>query len=1109
MIAEQRSLIEDLAHSNQEYIRKFEELKLGIENTAVEHVDDASRVGALEREPSATTRSLPGATTGKFERMKFAVEGSPVQDKEHNRGLGSRELTSTRSSQKAQTNLSNSLADPPNANINNMFIRTNVQTNIEMPPVQERGIPTREAPIEFEQEALFKQLEHYSMLIKNLLKEVDEAQYKITFKSRLRVKGGIAGLHESERQELERIWGGTALQSAEQRLESLVEGLGELPMVNRLAAAARVPGPMFSSENMKRLVSYPPMAPIRELDDREQKSPVWLSQATPVEPLIRLDSVAGISTVEAPAKMPFSVNEDVAKESNIIGVSEDIKPLREKMTRGLGRDDSEAESKYHISDTRYIKPSDAVPRAWTDNSRSQKSAPSTPIVDAGTKPVGELTKNQMYMTTPGDMKTRASGRKTLKGLALSAARKWRAASASPAGDAQLSGPARRIVEGTYYPNVGKLGRRQSARAQYMEKDNDTALDEHFSQSQEDFTTERKHKVNSNRASTEERQSTAQTPNVQTVSPEDELMSASHSHTLSYPSVSVTSADDAPYMAHSTKASQLPREWFADDHDKWSSLFDPIEEKTGIGAVSHAAAVDQPSPRSSHQGSQSYTSDVTSMTTHEPLPTLLIEDPEDTVAVKRARNTMAARNSRKKKVEREEELVNQVAQLEAETEHWKNVVLSMGQRNADTNTEPQAEGEEEGASTEEWAAGTPIHPKPSLVSVSSLYESAGEQSQATLMQGTHAAMSNQLASLDAARDQPNFGPPSAMSPQNNERLSPPPTNQPPIPRPHQTLKPNRPLNTNTVSRPPEQQQNSPHVTPLYLHSMPSTTQEPIPLFPQSGSYSHPNILRPFLHGHQQQNPAVSGTTSRDGGVDVRIPILQIHVHPNLICTLLQESYSMPFNSELNNTDVRENSDYEQFLRNHALITEKHIQNQEVIFQCTRCPEKFTRYNLRSHLRTHTGGPPFPCTVCGEAFARVFDLKKHVAEHSGKEAHAGEHDPGSDIGPKVKPSPDLDLSSRLDDSLEWSRSMAEASGPTYPPYNSSPSALGRAESRETQVAACAAMSIQDPHIDLGIVDSVLERGQVEQWQPETEQGEWRLADMEVADRLVLLWTTVKPL
>ena len=1100
MIAEQRSLIEDLAHSNQEYIRKFEELKLGIESTAVEHVDDASRIGALGREPSATTRSLPGATTGKFERMKFAVGGPPLQDKEHGQGLGSRELTSTRSSQKAQTNVSNSLADPPNANINDMFINTNVQTNIEMPPVQERGIPTTEAPIGFEQEALFKQLEHYSMLIKNLLKEVDEAQYKITFKSRLRVKGGIAGLHESERQELERIWGGTALQSAEQRLESLVEGLGELPMVNR--HAARDIGQGSFGYLRRKKPSLPMMANLG-LDNREQEKAAGLTpQLIPDARLFHPNSATGSSTVEAPSLTPFSVNEDVAKESNIVDVSEDMKPLREMVTRGLGRDDSEAESKYHISDTRYIKPSDAVPRAWTDNSRSQKSAPSTPIVGAVTKPVGELTKNQMYMTTPGDMKTRASGRKTLKGLALSAARKWRAASASPAGDAQLSGPARRIVEGTYYPNVGKLGRRQSARAQYMEKDNDTALDEHFSQSQEDFTAERKHKVISNRASTEERQSTAQTPNVQTVSPEDELMSASHLHTLSYLPVSVTSADDAPYMAHSTKASQLPREWFADDHDKWSSLLDPIEEKTGIGAVSHAAAVDQPSPRSFHQGSQSYTPDVTSMTTHDPLPTLLIEDPEDTVAVKRARNTLAARKSRKKKVEWEEELVNQVTQLEAETEHWKNVPLSMGQRNADTNTEPQ----EEGASTEEWAAGTPTHPKPSLVSVSSLHESAGEQSQATLMQGTH-AVSNQLASLDAARHQPNFGPPSAMSPQNNERLSPPPTNQPPIPPPRQTLKPNRPLNTNTVSRPPEQQQNSPHVTPLYLHSMPSTTQEPI--FPQSGSYSHPNILRPFVHGHQQQNPAVSGTTSRDGGVDVRIPILQIHVHPNLICTLLQESYSMPFNSELNNTDVRENSDYEQFLRNHALITEKHIQNQEVIFQCTRCPKKFTRYNLRSHLRTHTGGPPFPCTVCGEAFARVFDLKKHVAVHSGKETHAGEHDPGSDIGPKVKPSPDLDLSSRLDDSLEWSRSMAEVSGPTYPPYTSSPSALGRAESRETQVAACAAMSIQDPHIDLGIVDSVLERGQVEQWQRETEQGEWRLADMEVADRLVLLWTTVKPL
>lgn len=47
------------------------------------------------------------------------------------------------------------------------------------------------------------------MLFNNLLKELDKAQYKITSKSRSRVKDDIASLRESERPDLERSWGGT------------------------------------------------------------------------------------------------------------------------------------------------------------------------------------------------------------------------------------------------------------------------------------------------------------------------------------------------------------------------------------------------------------------------------------------------------------------------------------------------------------------------------------------------------------------------------------------------------------------------------------------------------------------------------------------------------------------------------------------------------------------------------------------------------------------------------------------------------------------------------------------------------------------------------------
>ena len=234
VIAEQKCLIEDLAQSNQEYILKFERLKLGIEEPAGGPVDDASRGGVVEMEPR---KSLSGTLTRKLKRMKFAIAGTSLQDKESTRGLGSQEFnTAPWSSLKAQRSITGSLATPPNADTDNMFINTSVQDRTTRPPVQEREILKTKAQMAFGQEVLFKQLEHHSMLIKNLLKEVDEAQYKITLQSRWRMRGGIEGLYEGEKRDMEKMWGLRALQSAVQRLDSLEEGIGELPRINGIAA---------------------------------------------------------------------------------------------------------------------------------------------------------------------------------------------------------------------------------------------------------------------------------------------------------------------------------------------------------------------------------------------------------------------------------------------------------------------------------------------------------------------------------------------------------------------------------------------------------------------------------------------------------------------------------------------------------------------------------------------------------------------------------------------------------------------------------------------------------------------------------------------------------
>jgi hypothetical protein len=62
----------------------------------------------------------------------------------------------------------------------------------------------------------------------------------------------------------------------------------------------------------------------------------------------------------------------------------------------------------------------------------------------------------------------------------------------------------------------------------------------------------------------------------------------------------------------------------------------------------------------------------------------------------------------------------------------------------------------------------------------------------------------------------------------------------------------------------------------------------------------------------------------------------------------------------------------------------IPKRPVTFQCSLCPERFTRaYNLASHLRTtHTNERPLVCSICGKAFTSQHNWKRHESIHSGQ-------------------------------------------------------------------------------------------------------------------------------
>ncbi|KAK1981950.1 hypothetical protein LZ30DRAFT_61618 [Colletotrichum cereale] len=83
-----------------------------------------------------------------------------------------------------------------------------------------------------------------------------------------------------------------------------------------------------------------------------------------------------------------------------------------------------------------------------------------------------------------------------------------------------------------------------------------------------------------------------------------------------------------------------------------------------------------SANSSPSGSarHSSVSGVNSRRRDKPLPPIIVEDPNDTIAMKRARNTLAARKSRERKAQRFEDLEEKIRKLEEERDHWKSIAM---------------------------------------------------------------------------------------------------------------------------------------------------------------------------------------------------------------------------------------------------------------------------------------------------------------------------------------------------------------------------------------------------------------------------------------------------
>ena len=74
------------------------------------------------------------------------------------------------------------------------------------------------------------------------------------------------------------------------------------------------------------------------------------------------------------------------------------------------------------------------------------------------------------------------------------------------------------------------------------------------------------------------------------------------------------------------------------------------------------------------GTHASISGVSSRRRDKPLPPIVVADVNDTVAMKRARNTLAARKSRQRKSQRFDELEERISELEKDRDHWKSIAL---------------------------------------------------------------------------------------------------------------------------------------------------------------------------------------------------------------------------------------------------------------------------------------------------------------------------------------------------------------------------------------------------------------------------------------------------
>ncbi|APA06557.1 hypothetical protein sscle_02g013270 [Sclerotinia sclerotiorum 1980 UF-70] len=187
-------------------------------------------------------------------------------------------------------------------------------------------------------------------------------------------------------------------------------------------------------------------------------------------------------------------------------------------------------------------------------------------------------------------------------------------------------------------------------------------------------------------------SSSSSSNMSFVSPQDLSLRDSFSSapnsaaytTLTSPSTfdgSPAFGDDSPYISHGGLGDNNVVQG-----DPWFSLFPDVDNNEQPNAMNSPLAVEEElevseqlhEKKDNRRKSGSATSPMSSTSgvrkSQKILAPIIVDNPNDSVAMKRARNTLAARKSRQRKMQRFEELEDQIAKLTAERDHWKEKAL---------------------------------------------------------------------------------------------------------------------------------------------------------------------------------------------------------------------------------------------------------------------------------------------------------------------------------------------------------------------------------------------------------------------------------------------------